>query len=147
MLIYIGADHGGYKLKESIKKHLVLKRKILVVDVGAHSYNKKDDYPDYARKVAHLVSKNKDSIGILVCGTGTGMVIAANRTKGIRAALAYDKYTAVMSKRDNNANILCLRGRKVNSWHQKKIVDYWLASEFSNLPRHKRRIKEIDSKK
>lgn len=145
MVIYIGADHAGFRLKEYIKRYLKNK-KVKFVDIGTFTDKKRVDYPDYALKVAKKVSKDKNSKGILICGTGTGMVMAANRIKGTRAALAYDKYSAIMARRDNNANILCLRGRKVNFENQKKIVIYWLNSKFSGLQRYKRRIKKLDKK-
>ncbi len=142
MVIYIGADHAGFKLKEYLKKYLKSK-KIKFEDFGTYTDKILDDFPDFAVKVAKKVSKDKNSKGILICGTGTGMVMAANRIKGIRAALAYDKYSAVMSRRDNDANILCLRGRKINFENEKRIVNYWLNSKFSNIDRYKRRIKKI----
>ncbi len=142
MIIYIGADHAGFRLKEYLKKYLKTK-KIKYEDIGTYTDRKKVDFPDFAAKVAKKVSKNKNSRGILICGTGTGMVMVANRIKGIRAALAYDKYSAVMSRRDNDANVLCLRGRKTNFRKEKNIVNSWLKSKFSNIDRYKRRIKKI----
>ena len=143
MVIYLGADHAGYSLKELIKKHFI-KKKIDFIDMGAYSDKEQDDYTDIAFKVAKKISQHKNSKGILVCGTGTGMVIAANRIKGIRAVAAYDKYSAEMSRKDNDSNIICLRGRETNFSRELKILDYWLDSKFSNIPRHKRRIKKLD---
>lgn len=143
MRVYIAADHAGYKLKEYLKKYFI-KKNIHFVDLGAYSDKKQDDFPDFAVKVAKKISKDKKSKGILICGTGTGMVMAANRIKGARAALAYDKYSAVMSRRDNDANILCLRGRETSFENQKKIVNYWLGTDFSNIARYKRRIKKLE---
>lgn len=142
MKIYLGADHAGFDTKEKIRKFLE-KKKILYEDFGSLNKNEGDDYPDYAFKVAENVIKNKDSRGILVCGTGTGMVIAANKVKGVRAACAYDIYSAKMAKRDNDVNILCLRGRKFSSSKAVRIIDLWLKEEFSGKPRHKRRIDKI----
>lgn len=141
MKVIIGSDHGGLILKEKIKKFLI-KKKINVEDIGTNS-TKSVDYPDYAKKVARKVQKNKNYRGILVCGTGTGMCMAANRFKGIRAAIAYDVYSAKMSRKDNNANVLCLRSRKFNHSKSKKLVNIWLKEKFSGLKRHKRRIRKI----
>ncbi|HII71382.1 TPA: ribose 5-phosphate isomerase B [Candidatus Woesearchaeota archaeon] len=141
MKIIIGADHAGLKLKEKLKKHLD-KKGVAYEDVGTHS-SKSVDYPDFAAKVANKVKKTKDSKGILVCGTGTGMVIAANKVKGIRAVAAYDPYTAKMSRADNDSNVLGLRGRAFAFENVKKIVDVWLKTPFSGNARHKRRIEKI----
>lgn len=143
-LIILGSDHAGFKLKEKIKKHLA-KKKIDFVDVGAYS-EASVDYPVYAKKLAKKVKagRNKGIKGILVCGSGTGMAIAANRVKGIRAVLAYDAYSAKMSRVDNNSNVLCLRGRNFSSEKAKKITDIWLRTKFSGKKRHERRIKKID---
>ncbi len=139
--IYIGADHAGYKLKEYLKRYFD-KLRIAYKDVG--TYNKKSvDYPDYAFKVAKAVAKDKNSKGILICGTGTGMVMAANKIKGIRAAVAYDKYSAVMAREHNNANVLCLRGMKFSFEKAKELVKIWLKTKFSGAIRHKKRIDKI----
>ena len=142
MKIYFGADHAGFYLKESIKKFLDKKR-IGYVDVGNQKLEEGDDYPDYAFKVAEMVSRSKGNKGILICGTGGGMCIAANKVKGIRAVTAFDKYTAKMSRIDNDSNILCLRGRKFFTGKALKIVNSWLSTEFSGKGRHKKRIDKI----
>jgi len=139
-MIYLGSDHGGFELKEAIKMHLDKKR-VKYKDSGAYS-EEPVDYPDIAYKVAKKVAKEKAK-GILICGTGIGMCIAANKVKGIRAALAYDKYSAEMSRLHNDANVLCLRGRKVNFKKQLKIADVWLKTKFSGEERHKRRIAKL----
>ncbi|MEK6843845.1 MAG: ribose 5-phosphate isomerase B [Nanoarchaeota archaeon] len=140
-VIYIGADHSGFQLKERIKEYLG-KNKIQYEDLGGRG-DKNDDYPDYAFKVAEKVSKNKNSKGILVCGTGTGMVIAANKVKSIRAAFAYDSYSARASREHNNANILCLRGRNFQEKKNLQLVKIWLSSVFSGKSRHERRLRKI----
>ena len=140
--IFIGADHGGFKLKESIKD-LFNKNSIEYEDVGTHGGNPEDDYPYYAFKVAEKVSKSKNAKGLLICGTGTGMVIAANKVKGIRAAVAYDRYSAKMARTDNNTNVLCLRGRFFSASDARKILKTWLNTEFSGLTKHKRRLEKI----
>ena len=141
--IILGADHGGFELKEKIKEFLK-KKKIEFEDAGTLGGDNTDDYPDYAFKVAEKVRRIKNSKGILICGTGTGMVIAANKVHGIRAAMVYDNYSAEMARKDNNVNILCLRGRKFSSRKAKKVVKIWLETEFSNAERHKRRLKKIE---
>ena len=139
--IYIGSDHAGFELKEKIKKYLK-ERRLRFEDLGTHS-SESVDYPDYAFSVAKKVAKEKNSRGILICGTGTGMVIAANKVKGIRAVAAYDKYSAEMSRLHNDANVLALRGRFFPFKRIKEIVFVWLATQFSGEPRHKRRINKI----
>lgn len=139
--VMIGSDHAGFEVKEKLKKYL-LSKKIDVEDVS-ENYKEGDDYPDYAFKVAEGVANERDMKGILVCGTGTGMIIAANKVKGIRAVEAYDEYSAKMSRTDNDTNILGLRERKFSFSKIKKIVDVWLKTEFSGEDRHKRRIKKI----
>ena len=109
MRVILASDHAGLRLKEKIKKYLA-RKKIEYEDMGTNSF-KSVDYPDYAFKVAEKVAKNNHTRGILVCGTGTGMTIAANKVKGIRAVAAYDAYSAKMSRIDNDTNVLGLRGR------------------------------------
>jgi len=141
MEVIIASDHAGFKLKEKIKKYLEIKN-IEYRDLGANSLESVD-YPDYALEVAKQVAKNKDRRGILICGTGTGMTIAANKVKGIRAVAAYDVYSAKMSRVDNDANVLGLRGRFFPYEKVKKIINVWLKTPFSGEQRHKRRIKKI----
>jgi len=141
MKVIIGSDHAGFKLKEKIKKYLKMK-KIEYIDLGTDSLESVD-YPDYALEVAKQVARSKDRRGILVCGTGTGMTIAANKVKRIRAVAAYDVYSAKMSRVDNDANVLGLRGRFFPYEKVKKILNVWLTTPFSDRPRHKRRIKKI----
>ena len=143
-VIYIAADHAGYNLKEKIKKYLNSKN-IIYEDLGGNG-DKDDDYPDFAFKVAKKVSINKNSFGILSCGTGMGMAMAANKVKGIRAALAYDKYSAVMARKHNNSNVLCLRARKFSSRKNIKFVKLFLNQEFTGEERHKRRISKINTR-
>ena len=141
MKVFLGADHAGFRIKEKIKKYFE-KNKISYDDLGTFS-TQPCDYPEYALKVAKKVAKQKQDRGILICGTGTGMVIAANKVKGIRAIAAYDAYSAKMSRFDNDANILCLRGRKFPYAKIKKIVNIWLKTPFSKEKRHKKRINKI----
>lgn len=142
MKVYLGADHAGYKLKEEIKGWLE-KKNIPYEDMGTYS-KAPVDYPDYAKIVSEEVVKDKGSRGILICGTGTGMTIAANRIKGVRAVAAYDSYSAKMSRFDNNSNILALRGRKFVFKEIEKIMKVWFGAKFSENLRHKRRIRKLD---
>lgn len=143
MKVIIGSDHAGFRRKEELKRFLENK-KIAVEDVGTHSKDSVD-YPDFAEKVGKKVAKekNSDTRGILVCGSGTGMVIAANKVKGVRAVAAYDNYTAKMARLDNDTNVLGLRGRGFPIDKTKRIVSTWLSTGFSNKPRHKKRLMKI----
>ena len=141
MRIIIGSDHAGFNLKEKLKEYFD-KKKIKYEDVGTGSLESVD-YPDYAKKVARKVVREKNSKGILICGTGTGMVIATNKVKGARAVAAYDNYSAKMSRVDNDANILALRGRYFPYKKIQQIVNTWINSKFSGKLRHKKRIKKI----
>lgn len=141
MEVFIASDHAGFRLKEKIKKYLE-RKKIWYQDMGTDSLNSVD-YPDYALKVAEEVAKDRNRRGILICGTGTGMTIAANKVKGIRAAAAYDPYSAKMSRVDNDTNVLGLRGRFFPLKKIKKIINIWLNTPFSGEERHKRRLRKI----
>ena len=141
MRVILASDHAGLRLKEKVKKYLE-KKKIEYEDLGTKSF-KSVDYPDYALKVAKKVAKNKNTRGILVCGTGTGMTIAANKVKGIRAVAAYDAYSAKMSRIDNDTNVLGLRGRFFPFEKIKKIITVWLDTPFSGEKRHKGQIKKM----
>ena len=141
--IFLGADHAGYDLKNKISKYL--NNHGFVVNDLSPNFIKGDDYPKPAFKVARAVRQNTGSRGILVCGSGVGVAIAANRIKGIRAADACDEYTAKMSRKDEDSNVLCLRARFFPEAKTKKIIHSWLSTKFSNKSRHKRRIKELDS--
>src|SRR3989344_7201752 len=140
MKIFLGSDHAGFHVKEKLKK-LFDKKKILYEDLGTYSI-KPVDYPKYAFKVAEKVAK-ENAKGILICGTGTGMEIAANKLRKIRAVAAYDPYSAKMARYDNNANILCLRGRFFPYKKIETIVNIFLKTKFSNKPRHIKRIEEL----
>ncbi len=142
-MIIIGSDHAGFETKEYIKEYLKTK-KINFKDVGVFS-EKKADYPLIAKRVAKIVAKHKKYKGILVCGTGTGMCIGANRIKGIRAAIIYDKYSAEMSRQDNDANVACLRGRKFSKRKALKLLLLWLSTAFKDGARYKKRIRMLDS--
>ena len=109
-MLYLGADHAGYKLKEKIKKYLD-KREIEYVDAGATRLKAEDDYPDYAAAVAQQVASKKEAQGILACGTGIGMALAANKIKGVRAATVWSSYTARKAVEEDHVNIIALPAR------------------------------------
>ncbi len=144
MKLFIGSDHAGFKEKELLKRWFD-KKNIQYEDLGAKTLDKMDDYPDYAKKVAKKVAKTKSSKGILICGSGFGMAIAANKIKGARAVAAYDTYTAKISRIDNDSNILCLRGRGFPLKKVLQITSTWLRTPFSNISRHKRRINKMEN--
>jgi ribose 5-phosphate isomerase B len=150
-VLYLGADHAGFEMKEHLK-HYLKKSGYIVKDLGAWRYVKSDDYPDYAIPVAKLVVKTGGQ-GILVCGSAEGICIAANKVKGARAVPVWSLKNAALSRKHNDANILCLAGGKtVEKTHglglslaqAKRIVDTWLATPFSGEARHVRRIKKIE---
>lgn len=137
--VYLGADHGGFAYKEHIRG-LLEKKGIPYVDIGTFD-EKPVDYPWYAKEVAKKVVK-EDALGFLVCGTGTGMSIAADKVKGARAAVVYDEYSATMARKDNDAQIACLRGRKFPKTRIKVIVESFLSTKPSKAKRHVRRREE-----
>jgi len=141
MKIYIGADHRGYKLKENIVKFLD-KNGYDVVDMGSHEEKSSCDYPKISYKVATEVAKSKDARGILVCMTGIGHSIAANKVPGVYAALCYNKKAAQLSRQHNNANVLVLSARFVSQKNLAPIIQIWLNTEFEG-GRHLRRFKQI----
>ncbi len=140
MKVYIGSDHAGFKLKEELKSYF---KKYKFIDLGNKVYDKNDDYPIFASKVAKVVSKYKNSFGILICGSGEGVCIAANKVKNIRAVLAENTRDAFLSRKDDNANILCLQGRYITRSKAKNIVKKFLETKFNKAARYKRRINEI----
>lgn len=141
-MIAIGCDHGGFELKQEVMEHLK-SRNIEYKDFGTYT-NESCDYPVYAKKVAEAVLSKECELGILICGTGIGISIAANKIKGIRAALCHDCFSAEATKSHNDANILAMGARVVGAGHALKIVDTFLDTPFSNDERHIRRINLIE---
>jgi ribose 5-phosphate isomerase B len=137
MKIAIGCDHGGYKLKEAVKSH-VADLGHQIEDFGCFDENSVD-YPPIAAKAAHSVADGNNDYGILICSTGIGISICANKVDGIRAALCTDRHCAEMTRRHNNANILCLGGHVVTTETAIRIVDVFLSTDFEG-GRHQRRI-------
>ena len=141
-MIALGCAHGGYELKQEIIKYLE-EKEIPYKDFGCDS-TEAVDYPIYARKVGNAILQGECEKGILICGTGIGISIAANKMKGIRAALCTDCFCAEATREHNDANVLALGGRVVGPGLAVKIVDTFLNTEFSHAPRHQHRIDLIE---
>lgn len=141
-MIALGSDHGGFGLKQEVIKHLEA-RGLEYKDFGTYS-EESCDYPEYAKKVAHAVADGECEKGILICGTGIGISITANKVPGIRAALCHDCFSAEATRLHNDANILAMGARVVGPGHALKIVDTFLDTPFSNEERHIRRISQIE---
>ncbi len=138
--ICISSDHAGYNLKEKIKSNLV-KKGVRLIDLGPFKL-KSVDYPDYAKKTARRVAAKKSDAGILICGSGTGMAISANKIKGIRAAVCYNTQSTRLSRQHNNANIIAVGSRLTNKNTVMKMIKIFLNTKFEG-GRHLRRIKKI----
>lgn len=141
MKIALGADHGGYELKEKVKEHL-LKKNIEVIDMGTHSTDSVD-YPKYGHDVAKAVVTKVADLGILICGTGIGISIAANKVKGVRAALCTNTTMAKLTRQHNDANILAMGARIVGDVLALDIVDEFLSASFEG-GRHTKRVEAIE---
>ena len=141
-MIAIGSDHGGYALKQAIMAHLD-KRGLAYKDFGTYS-EASCDYPTYAKAVAHAVANGECERGIIICGTGIGVSITANKVPGIRAALCGDCFSAEATREHNDANVLCMGARVVGEGLALKIADIFLDTPFSNDERHIRRISRIE---
>ena len=138
--ISLSSDHAGYKLKEKVKKYL-LKKNFKVIDLGPKN-NESVDYPDYAKRVARSISSKKSNLGILICGSGTGMAMSANKFKKIRAAVCYNKASTRLSRQHNNANIIALGSRLTNTKEAIRLVNVFLNTKFEG-GRHLRRVKKV----
>ena len=138
--VSLSSDHAGYRLKNDLKKFL-LEKKIKVLDLGPFTENSVD-YPDFARKVVRNLLLRKSDIGILICGSGTGMAMAANKLRKIRAAVCYNSVSTRLSRTHNNANILALGSRLTNKREALKLVNIFLSTKFEG-GRHLRRIRKI----
>ena len=141
MKIIVGADHAGYSMKEKVKTFLQ-DRGITVEDAGTHS-QESVDYTDFGKKVATQVSQGTFQRGILICGTGLGMSMVANRFPGVRAALANDLFSAIMSRRHNDSNVLVMGGRLIGDGLALQLVETWLETPFEG-GRHQRRLEKMD---
>ncbi len=143
MKIFLGADHNGFDLKEQIHAYL-LEAGHEVVDKGDAKLDKDDDFPTYAARVASEVLAHRDTFGILFCGSGQGVCMAANRFKGIRASLAWNEDAAYEARDDDDSNILCLPARQLDYRDAREIVDTFLKTPFSGAARYKRRNAQLD---
>lgn len=142
MRIAIGADHAGYPLNERVIRELQAAGNELV-DFGTHVGSRPDDYPDYALKVGNAVQNGEAEIGILICGSGVGASVAANKLLGIRAALCGDTYSAHQSREHDNCNVLCLGTRVVGEELALDIVRAFVGARFTGEERHRRRLEKI----
>ena len=138
--VCIASDHAGFKLKESIKDFLINKN-ISIIDLGPINETKVD-YPDYAKKVSNRLKSKKSDVGILVCGSGTGMAISANKTKKIRAAVCYNSKSTRLSRQHNNANIIAIGSRLTKKNIAFKLVSIFLETKFDG-GRHLKRVKKL----
>ncbi len=139
--LQVASDHAGFELKEKLKKVLA-RLGVPYEDQGPHSENPVD-YPDFARRVAEAVSRGDAERGLLVCGSGQGMAMTANRYRGVRAALPFDAETARLSREHNDANVLALGGRTLDHATAERILEVWLETPFAG-GRHARRVRKID---
>lgn len=144
MLIYIGADHRGFRLKESLKQYLK-NSGYEVVDVGNEQLVEGDDYPDFAALAARKVSLDPvNSRAILICGSGTGMDIVANKFQNVRSVLALNPDQVVSSKNDDDTNVLCFASDYIDPAEAQKIAAAWMSASFSGEERHKRRLRKLE---
>ena len=141
-MVYLGTDHGGYQLKEEIKTYLV-QNNISAEDLGAHTLDPEDDYPDFIIPVAKKVTSDPASLGIIIGRSGNGEAIAANKVRGIRAALCLNEEMARKARQHNDANILSLGADYITQDEAKRIVRTFIETNFSNEDRHIRRIEKI----
>lgn len=145
MKIFIGTDHNGFHLKNKLYTYL-LKAGYDIEDEGDAKLDPDDDFPIFAARVVQKVhsSKDTDARGVLICGSGQGMCIAANRFKGIRAALIYDRQSARSSRNDDDSNVACIPADAIDDSKAYELLDIWLNTAFAAAPRFKRRIRELD---
>jgi len=142
-MIFIGADHRGYNLKEVLKIYLK-ELSLECEDLGAKKFNPEDDYPDFALTVAKKVAENpEENRGILICGSGVGVDIVANKIKGIRSALCFDAAQARASRNDDDTNVLSLTADFIAEEKAKKIVKVWLETPYAKLEKYERRLNKI----
>ena len=139
--LVISADHGGFELKENLKKFLAQKYPELnIIDVGAYEYDAEDDFPDMTSELSEEIYQGKADKGIAICGSGVGASIVANKKKGIRAAVCHDVYSAAQGVEHNNMNVLCMGGRVINISEAEKIVSSFLEANFISENKYVRRL-------
>ena len=142
MKISLAADHNGFDLKKEISDQLESEG-YEVIDVGPHSHDPLDDYPDYAKKLADSVSRGESLRGIMICGSGVGASVASNKVKGIRAAVCHDIYSAHQGVEHDDMNVLCLGSRIVGSEVARELVRAFITAEFTGEERHQRRLDKV----
>ncbi|MCL0055783.1 ribose 5-phosphate isomerase B [Dehalococcoidia bacterium] len=142
MKISLAADHNGFDLKKEISDQLENEGHE-VIDVGPHSHNPLDDYPDYAKKLADSVSRGESLRGIMICGSGVGASVASNKVKGIRAAVCHDIYSAHQGVEHDDMNVLCLGSRIVGSEVARELVKAFITAEYTGEERHQRRLDKV----
>ncbi len=142
-MLYVASDHGGYRLKESLKRFLKSEG-VKFSDLGPARFKKDDDYVDYAALVAKKVSANPErDLGLLICRSGQGVAIVANKFKGVRAALCWNVAEAKMSRQDDMSNVLCLPADYISPTSAERVLDTWLTTLYSKEERHVRRVNKI----
>jgi len=141
MRVALGADHGGYSLKNELLAQL--RGQYSILDLGAHKYDPEDDYPDFAEAVAKAVASGKAERGILVCGSGVGACIAANKVPGARACLCHDTYSAHQGVEHDDMNVLCLGARVIGIELATELIEAFLKARFSHEKRYRRRLKKV----
>jgi len=144
MKIGIAADHGGFKLKNTLKSRLQSEH-FEVKDFGASNLNDGDDYPDYVIPLGRAVAKGEVDRGIAICGSGVGASVAANKIPGVRAAVIHESFSAHQGVEDDNMNILCLGGRVVGTELAYELIMTFLKAEFTGAERHQRRLSKVDA--
>lgn len=142
MKVYLGADHRGYELKEKLKQWLE-RHEYEHEDFGAHKFDKNDDYTLYAEKVASVVAKGKESLGVLLCGSGVGVDVSANKFDGIRASIGINSEQVKAGRQDDDMNILVIAADYTNEALAQKMLYIFLETEYEKLKRHERRLEEI----
>jgi ribose 5-phosphate isomerase B len=140
--IYLASDHGGFKLKKKIALFLA-KKKFDVTDMGPFKLDMNDDYPDFVIPLAKQVVKSRGSLGVVFCRNGQGVCIATNKVKGIRSVTGFSVKEAKTTRKDDNANVLCIPSDYLTEVKAKKIILTWLGTSFSNATRHKRRLAKV----
>jgi len=143
MIIPIASDHAGFAAKEIVKK-ILEELGQMPVDFGTHT-DESVDYPEFAVQVARKVNDGEHEFGILVCGSGQGMCMTANKYPNVRGAVVYDEEVAILARKHNNANVMCLPGRALEETQLKKILHAWFNTAFDEGGRHERRVKKINS--
>ena len=143
--LVISADHGGFELKENLKKFLAQKYPELnIIDVGAYEFDAEDDFPDMTSELSEEIYQGKADKGIAICGSGVGASIVANKKKGIRAAVCHDVYSAAQGVEHNNMNVMCMGGRVINISEAEKIVSSFLEANFISENKYVRRLNKIN---